>query len=286
MRLFGTVNSKPTPPDKAPILVQLQNAAFQKAKFWSCALVGMQVFLFAGGLVSLLSVGWSLSYPWLAFPLAAAGAVMTARATHMKSRAESLKRQHEFLDGLGSAPSDRTLANLRAELPAALQPEIDRLLTEGVTYASAQPAGLKRILENVSESAFFSSHLAAKCAIYLLALMLITGVVAVSFLLFFLTTLDDATTAVTAARAIAATLVFLISAGTLKSWRGYVSFSAKANQAHAEAARLLKDGEPDPCETHRVLAEYQLARAGAPMIPTEIWKMHRDRLNAIWASSR
>lgn len=285
MYLFGTVSSKPIPPDKAPILVQLQNAAFQKAKYLSCALVGMKVFLFAGGLISLLSAGWSLSYPWLAFPIAAAGAVMTARATNMKDQAESLKRQHEFLDGLGAAPSDRTLANLRAELPDTLQLEIDRLLTEGVTYASAQPAGLKRILQNVSESAFFSRHLAMKCATYLLTLMSITVVVAVSFLFFLLSTLHNGTTAVTAARAIAATLVFLISVGTLKSWRGYVSFRSKADQAHAEAARLLNDAEPDPYESLRVLAEYQLARASAPMIPTKIWEMHRDRLNTIWTSS-
>jgi hypothetical protein len=211
---------------------------------------------------------------------------MTARATNLKGRAESLKRQHEFLDGLGAAPSDRTLANLRAELPADLKPEVDRLLTEGVTYASKQPVGLKRVLENLCESAFYSRYLATLCATYLLALMLITGVAAVSFLLFCLNTLHDATTAVTAARAIAATLVFLISAGTIKSWRGYLSFSAKADQAHAEAARLLKDDEPDPCETHRVLAEYQLARAGAPMIPTLIWERHHDRLDAIWESSR
>jgi hypothetical protein len=87
------------------------------------------------------------------------------------------------------------------------------------------------------------------------------------------------------ARAIAATLVFLISVGTIKSWRGYATFSSQADHAHSEAVRLLKESNPDPCETHRIVAEYQLARAGAPMIPTKIWKIHRDHLNKIWSNS-
>lgn len=280
------MSTTPHPPERQTVLVRLQNAAYQKAKFWTVALVSLQAFLFAGGLVSIFSGWWSLSYPWLAFPLAAAGAVMAARATHLKARAELIKRQHEFIDGLGTAPSPRTLANLQAELPPDLKPEVDRLLTEGVTFASTEFVGLARALDNLRESSFFSHHLARLCAGYLLALMIVTGVTAVSFLLFCLHTLHDASAGVTAARAIAATLVFLISVGTLKSWRGYARFSANADQAHAEAARLLKETALEPCDAHRAIAEYQLARAGAPMIPTFVWKLHRDRLNKIWAGAR
>lgn len=280
------MNLAPTTPEPPTVLVRLQNAAYQKAKFWTGALVGLQAFLFAGGLVSIFSTGWSVSYPWLAFPLAVAGALMASRATHLKARAELLKRQNEFLDGLGTTPSPRTLANLQAELPPDLKPEVDRLLTEGVTFVSTEPVGLARALDNLCESAFFSHHLARLCAGYLLALMIVTGVVAVSFLLFCLHTLHDASAGVTAARAVAATLVFLISVGTLKSWHGYARFSANADRAHEEAARLLKVADLDPCDAHRAIAEYQLARAGAPMIPTFVWEIHRDRLNQIWAETR
>ena len=271
-------------PDKIPVLIRLQNTAFRQAKLWSGLLVGLQVFLFAGGVVSIFSERWSLSYPWLAFPLAVVGVWISSRAAHFKSRAEFLKRQHEYLDGLGNRPSDRISANLQAELPAELKPEVERLLTEGVTYASDSPAGLKRVLENVCESAFFSQHLAGRCAVYLLGLLMVTGVFAVSFLLYCLHTLHDAATAVTAARSIAATLVFLISAGTVRSWRGYASFSAKADQTYADAARLLTGENLDACETHRLLSEYQLARAAAPLLPTTVWKLHRGRLNQIWAT--
>jgi hypothetical protein len=270
---------------KAPILIQLQNFAFQKAKFWSIALIGLQAFLFTGGFASIFSARWSLSYPWLAFPLAVVGALISVHATDLKGRAEWLKRQHEFLNGLGVTPSARTLTNLQAELPSDLKPGVDRLLTEGVTYASEQSIGLPRLLENVCESAFFSHHLASRCARYLLILLVFTGTIASSLLLFCLSTLQDATTGVIAARAIAATLVFLISVGTIKSWRGYVNFSSKADLAYSEATRLLKDTTPDSCEAHRVVAEYQLARANAPMIPTKVWLIHRDHLNKIWLSS-
>ena len=267
-----------------PVLIQLQNTAFWKAKLWCGILVGLQVFLFLGGLVSIFSDRWSLGYPWLAFLAAVAGALITARATYLKGRAEFLKRQHEYLDALDRGPSAHTLANLRAELPIELRPEAERLLTEGVTYASDSPVGLKRVLENVCESAFFSQYLAGRCASYLLGLLVVTGVLAISFLLYCLHTLHDTETSVTAARSVAATLVFLISVGTIRSWRGYANFSAKADQAHAEAERLLAQETLDPCEAHRLLSEYQLARATAPLIPTTVWKLHRDRLNEIWST--
>jgi len=276
--VFSNQDSSASP----PVLVRLQNATFRQAKLWASMQVGLQAILFAGGLVSIFSERWSLGYPWLAFPLAVIGVCMTLRTTYFKGRAEFLKRQHEYLDGLGSQPSERILANLRAELPAALKPEVERLLTAGTTYASASPAGLNRVLENVCQSAFFSRQLAAYCAHYLLILLVVTGVVAVSFLLFCLHTLHDAVSAVTAARSVAATLVFLISVGTIRCWRGYATFSAKAEQAYAEADRQLAQADPGPCETHRILAEYQLARAAAPLIPTAVWRFHRTRLNEIW----
>jgi hypothetical protein len=278
------MSSNRTSSGDTPVLIQLQNTAFWKAKLWCGILVGLQVFLFFGGLVSIFSEPWSLEYPWLAFPLAVAGALITARASYLKGRAEFLKRQHEYLDGLDSQPSARTLVNLRAELPLELRPEVERLLTEGVTYASDSPVGLKRMLEIICESAFFSQYLAGRCAIYLMGLLVVTGVLAVSFLLFCLHTLHDAGTSVTAARSVAATLVFLISVGTIRSWRGYAIFSTKADQAHAEAARLLARETLEPCEAHRLLSEYQIARATAPLIPTTVWKLHRSRLNQIWAT--
>ena len=36
----------------------------------------------------------------------------------------------------------------------------------------------------------------------------------------------------------------------------------------------------------KIMNEYHLSRASAPILPTWIWKYHRDRLNKVWHEYR
>lgn len=272
--------------DCADIIEGLVNQAYDKAKWWAGLVIGLQSTLFLAGIAAIIFPGFTLSYPWIALPLALLGAGISGRAAKFKGMAERAKRQHEYLAGFGIIPSGAMLADLSMSLPTSLPEATDRLLRQGITYSSGKPAGAARVLENLCESGWFTKHLADWCACTLRALFIVTVAVAIALLLLSATSLAGTPVGIVAAKFIAATLIFLISIGTLRSWLAYATLSQKAGDTDAEAGRLLKSGHFDQFEAQRLLAEYQLARASAPLVPTWVWRLRRDTLNKNWALKR
>ena len=262
------------------------NRAYDKAKRWAGSVIGLQTTLFIAGVAAIFFPGFTLSYPWIALPLALVGAWMSGQSAKFKGMAECAKRQHEYLAGFGVAPSGAMLADLRVSLPKELPQELDCLLREGITYSSGKLPGAVRVLENLCESGWFTKHLANWCACGLRAMFLGTVVIAVGLLLLSATSLSGTPVGVVAAKFVAATLIFLISIGTLRSWLAYASLSQKAGDIDASAERLLASGDLDSFEAQRLLAEYQLSRASAPLVPTWVWRLRRDTLNKNWELKR
>jgi hypothetical protein len=265
---------------------KLVNAAYLLAKRWAGVVVVLQAVLYLVGVLAVFVLFLTLSYPWIALPLALVGAWVSGRASKFKGAAETLKRQHEHWAAFGQAPSNRQLADWRVDLPDQIRADLDRLLREGITYSSEKPVGPLRALENLAESAWFSKHLARSCATGLCIIFAVSLALAVSLLLLSATTLAGSSVGIAAAKCVSATLLFLISVGTLRSWLAYHRFSQKAGEIDAEACRLSAEGDPDPCEAYRLLTEYQIARASAPLIPTFVWRWRQRRLNENWALRR
>lgn len=272
--------------DPGRIVESLVNQSYDKAKRWAGSVIILQTALFIAGTIAIFVPKITPGYPWVALPLALVGAWMSGRAAKFKGMAERAKRQHEYLAGFGVAPSRGMLADLRVSLAKELPQETDRLLREGITYSSGKPPGAERVLENLCESGWFTKHLADWCACTLRALFLGTVGIAITLLLLSATSLSGTPVGVVAAKFVAATLIFLISVGTLRSWLAYASLSQKAGDIDAAAERLLASGDLDSFEAQRLLAEYQLSRASAPLVPTWVWRLLRDTLNKNWELKR
>ena len=260
------------------VLEDLVNRAYDRAKWWAGGVLILQAGLFLSGVVAIFWPQITLTYPWVALPLALGGAEIARRASVYKGLAETAKRHHEYLLGFGVKPSGGQLADLRQSLRKELSKEANDLLKKGITYASSEAHGPKRVLENLSESAWYTRHLASRCVVWIASTVLITLTTSISILFWSTQTLDDSAARVASAKGIAATLIFLISVGAIRSWTGYLKLSQKAKDIDGEACRLLA-GEANAFEAQRLLAEYQLARASAPIVPTWIWKIHRNSLN-------
>jgi len=261
----------------------LLNKLYDITKFWAGLGICLQLFLFVSGIAAIFVPVLTPKYPPVALPLALAGVLIGAKAAKCKGLAEKLKREDEFADGFGKPPSGPRLASLNVEFPSALKPELDALLTQGITYDSNLPCGTRRALENLAESAWFSQHLSAECA-RLLA-WLFYGSLSLSMWLLYMCATELAGTPAgeAGAQGVAATLLFLISVGLYRNLAGYRSFSQRSEQVDSEARRMLSGGEPDLRDAMRLMAEYQVARSGAPLIPTWVWRIKRDHLNQQWA---
>jgi hypothetical protein len=264
------------------VLQELVSVTFAKAKRWSGAALALQMAVFIGGIVAVFTPPVSTRYPWVALPIALIGVWIGATGARYKGIAEGLKREHEYLDGFGKKPSTRRLANLRIEISDELKLHLATLLREGISYASESTTGPTRMLENLCESAWFSQHLAAFCAVCLRACFVVTISIAATLLLLCATTLTGMPVGVAAAKCVSATILFIISIGTLRGWLSFHSFSVKSEQIDAEASSLLAAGTPDCFEVQRLLAEYQVSRTSTPLIPTWVWRVRRHHLNTNW----
>ena len=80
------------------------------------------------------------------------------------------------------------------------------------------------------------------------------------------------------------TLVFALDAvGAALSYR---EFRGKAERAEARARDLLSSGPVDEIAAVKIMQEYHVARATAPLIPTSVWRLHRGRLDELWDDYR
>jgi len=241
------------------------------------------MFLFVSGICAIFIPKLTLSYPVFALPLGLVTALVAVRAGKYKSIAESIKREHEHFEGFGKLLSGPRIANLKMDFPDSLRPELDIFLREGITYASDKPPGAIRALENLSESSWYSQHLAGFCVRMLGWLFFGTLAVAIWLLVICAITLGGTSAGIAGAKCVAATLLFVISVGLYRHWSGYITFSQRAGQADAEARKMLANPDPNLCEAHQLLTEYKVERASAPLVPTWVWKIRKTALNDAWA---
>lgn len=264
------------------VLETLVNRAYDRAKRWAGAVLILHSTLFLAGVLAIFLPILTMKYPWLAVPLSLLGSWISARASKYKSLAEGAKRQHEYVAGFGVKPSLRELANLRQSLKKQLSPEAGALLKQGITYASEEPHGSRRALENLAESAWFTKHLAARCVHWVATTFIITLLIAISLLLWAAAEVSGTSAGAAAAKSFAATFTFLISVGLIRSWLGYSKLERKAEKIDSDAMTMLGMENPSTFEAQRLLTEYQISRASAPLIPTWIWKVHRNSMNEDW----
>jgi hypothetical protein len=268
-------------------LKTLVNRAYDRAKLWMGWIMGLQILIFCSGVLSIFWPTITLGYPFIALPLAFVAAYISGRAGKFKGTAEVLKRHHEYFSGFGKAPSNTQLADLRQSLRVKLAPDEDKLLREGITYASDEGPGPKRVLENLSESAWFTKHLAHYCWTRLGFVFCVSIVVAITLLIVSATSLSGTDAGIKTAKCVSSTLLFLMSVGMMRTVLAYKKLEETAGKIDEGACHLLERGEePTVFEAQRLLSEYQLARASAPLVPTWVWKVERDTLNENWETKR
>ena len=264
------------------VLESLISLYYQKAKAWRVWHLAIEMAIYMAGIAAVFFPKLPLEYPAIGLLLVLTTALLSAKEEKLKSIAETLKRQHEYWQGLGVPPARGLLAELQVRAPGSLTKEIENLLREGLTFSSVKSCGPERALENLSESSWFTKELAAWCGDRLREVFIGSVLVAVIVLLVIASSVGAGTTSTGIAKCVASSLAFLMSVGVLRSWLAYERYSREAGEIEAEAQRLLKAAPVNAFDAQRLLAEYQLVRASAPAIPTLVWSRRRDKLNRAW----
>jgi len=259
---------------------EIRNTVYARCKRWLAVALSLKGLLFAGGTLTVLTSVDSLIAPLVIAALAAASELAMWRSDFVKSVAEAVQRKLDFENSFGWRITNADLRDVLARYATNL-PRLQEQSTSNY-FASQDPPGLQRALQNLQESAWWSKHLTESMwKVCLIAICLLV-VFCMVLLLTSIQTISDQTVLASIARVVTSAILLLFSLNLLRSMVGYFTFSKKAEKAEDAASKLLAGGSIDDIEPIKLWQEYQLARASASLLPTWMWKLRQKKLNQLW----
>jgi hypothetical protein len=171
------------------------------------------------------------------------------------------------------------IADYRAGVSNKALAKFDKIL-HGSEFATASACGPRRLLEQVEESAWFSEKLSGCAAWIALGMVLLASIVAFSVLYVAGFTPGSSTKWIQTA---GSAVLFLITGGILTRCLKYFSFANAARECVRALQPLLGDPALKESSAMSVILEYQIQRAGAPQVPSILWKWKHPHLNELWA---
>lgn len=264
----------------------LSRALFDLAKRWRAAelLLRLSVFVL-GALVILLSF-LPKSAPFLVALLTVAAEICLLRSDAIKRAAEGLLRKLDVQESFGWPISGAEVSDILVQSPARLRKKFSVSSIKEQYFASQEASGARRVLENVQESAWWSKHLARRTGHCYLAAIAVLVSVSLVALLVSIETIQNFDILSNIGRVVTSTFMLVFSLGLIRFALDYYRFGAKAAQMEEQIEHLLASGSDDTMQAIKVMHEYQLARAMAPLLPGWLWRLMRDDLNKLWQEYR
>lgn len=258
---------------------------FSRAKIWWGVSLGAQIVASIFGTVSVLTDSASAGRALAVGVVSVFGGAGLWRSEALRHRAESLLRQIELEDGFGLQVDDKTLADsLSRAIPIAAKAAI-RGQEQGNFYASPETPGVRRALDNLCESAWWTQQLAFWMAWITGLSAAVVGFTALWSLLVAAAVISSATPLVVSN--VVTAVVSLVFAGNLiRLPFDYASLSANARESDAKASEQIKVSSVDERKAILLLGDYQLKRALGPLLPDWAWRLRRKHLNEIWQNAR
>jgi hypothetical protein len=267
-------------------LRSLSNKVYELAKKWLVGSTILRMSVFVIGILALLSQDLSKLSPFILAFLTAAAEYCTYQSNDQQSVAETLRRKTDMEDALGWPISRAELSDVLIRIPPKVAMTLRPVVSTQPYFASKQPVGPTRALENLQESAWWSKHLAEKMGYVYLWSMIVLIAISVAVLIISILTVNNFSVLSNIGRAVTSTIMLIFSLSLIRFTRGYFRFSQRCQRIEDQASELLQHETPTEVQAAKIMNEYHLSRASAPILPTWIWKCHRDRLNKIWRDYR
>ena len=134
----------------------------------------------------------------------------------MKGKAESLLRKLEMYDGLGWPVSQRELADLLVESPKSIKKKLSNIDNTNDYFISKESAPIPRILENLSESAWYTKHQAKRMASYLISVSVGVVILLIAAIVIVLRTPDTQAVLLDLSKAVIVVILFLFFYGYIR----------------------------------------------------------------------
>ena len=276
----------------------LRNALFTRCKLlWGAGLTTKFLVFVAGAAVVFYPSDAKL-IGLITLILGLLSEIILWRSDKWKGDAQSLHRKLDFENGLGWPVTKSEFADLLARYPGNL----DKMTGsgKGSYFASTEPPGIKRALQNLCESSWWSMHLSE--SMFKIFMVVIIAIIVGCIVLLNVSVESLPTTASTAGayqssqaaqsthdvvsasvvKIVTSSLLFLVSYGLIRLACGYYSFSQKSRQIKEKAEALLEANCDKEVSVIKLWQDYHLSRASAPLLPSWIWWCRQKRLNELF----
>lgn len=254
--------------------------ADQSKRWWGAALICQGLIVAINFFITFANV-WVQPAALVAGLLAIIYTLIQWRSDSFKRTSDSVKRKSELSDGLGWPITGKEISDLLATTPKSIREKI-RLPSGSAYYSSKAPKSPHRLVANVEESSWWSKHLAGSMVKGSAAISVIILALAISTMAITLESAPTQTTAENVAKVTTSVIVFLFSGGYFRLTFEYNRFAKEAENIENRADNLKKQNDVSDVEALKLLHDYQIIRAGSPLIPTWLWKMRRKDLNESW----
>jgi len=262
--------------------------AYRKAKNWYQRYVGCQIMaLFFAISTFGFDYGAKISALITLFGVFASE-FCRWRSDVWKSNSDWAKGRLEVVDGFGVSVDKEELRDWLADCPENFLDDVTDDEIRGSEFASKEPPGPRRAVENTRESAWWSKFLARKMILYLSLLLLFFLVGGFFALMICICELKSAdakqglSVVQTVGCIICSVWAFILSINALRLIFDYFSFAREADEILHRCKMLLKSGNLSVQEASATMHDYQTARSARPLMPTFVWRWHKKHLNHLW----
>lgn len=253
---------------------------------WFLSLL-FKLSIFVAGTLLIFIPSISQVIPFVVIFLTLVAEFFSWRYSSARDTWEMLHRKLDFFESLGWEVSNAEISDLLTQLTKKQKKKISGIKFDEASYfASKKDAGAKRAVENVLESSWWAKHIAKRASnIYAGA---VTFIFIGSFVVLIISidTVTNFNVLTNMGRAVTSAVMLIFSLDLVRIAHSYKKYSEQSASVEAKAQMLLKSKSIEIVEAIKLVQEYHLAHAEAPMNPQWLWKIMRDELNVIWREYR
>jgi hypothetical protein len=194
--------------------------------------------------------------------------------------AERLRRLAMLRDGVG-----REVAPLEAAVLTEKVWNVPKLDLPNPYYSSKLPKGPKRLIDLTAECAFFSGSIGgAASRVFLAASVSASSILVVSLVFLIMLGVAQSRLEIAAKVVLIGVTLWMTEDLFDMSFR-YRSLGTSCERILQECSRLLDQDSPSVEDAYVVLHDYDAAVAGAPPLPSLIYRRRNAHLSEIWQAT-
>lgn len=203
------------------------------------------------------------------------------RSDVLKGRSESLLRKLDLCRSFDIPVSPADKRDIIAYLPKTLRKRFSDSELQDKYFTSSTPAGPRKAMENLVESAWYTREQARMMVVVCLVLTVLVVGIAIASLIVTSNEVQNAATRTNIAKVVTSWLLLIFSLGTFKHGWAYYKLVERSERTYTTGEHLLR-GEVAEADAVKQWYEYQIGRASSPLLPEWLWKLKQDGLNDAW----